>query len=119
VLTPVENGLENASFFTCQDTVHGYITLPEKSSGTHVLEGIWRGPSGDVREHARIPLEFPPDGRQTAYMWLRFGGSPGLLEDVGSGVTPSRSASFNGDWRVQALWDGRPLVESKFKVRCP
>ncbi|MCG3205839.1 MAG: hypothetical protein KCHDKBKB_02562 [Elusimicrobia bacterium] len=120
ILTNKLNGLESASEFSCSEIIHGYLTLPEKAVGAHTIEGIWVMPNGVVAEHSKNQVEFSAPGRQTAYVWLEFQDkSSGTLGDFRSrGDEPDPVNPQNGEWQVKVLWNGRPLVESKFKVKC-
>ncbi len=120
VLTNKVNGLEPVAEFSCSEKIHGYLTLPEKAIGSHTLEGVWIAPSGAEQEHSTNHLDFAPPGRQTAYVWLEFpdlsGGSLGDFRERDSGSQEKNQ--FAGLWQVKVYWDGQPLVESKFRVKC-
>lgn len=121
VLTNKFNGLESTPEFSCTDTVHGYLTLPEKAVGDHTLEGVWILPNNQIINHSKNIVEFGPAGGQTAYVGLAFQDkSQGSLgdfregrSDVADGANP-----YNGMWQLRVLWDGRPLIQTKFKMKC-
>jgi hypothetical protein len=116
VLTHVENGLEGQAEFVCSGKIHGYLRLPERAVGSHLLEGIWKGPGGRVFQHSRIPVNFDPPGRSTAYLWLAFpaGSSFGRADPA----LDQERLSYNGAWHLDVRWDQKPLLRSTFTVYC-
>ncbi|MFN0118064.1 MAG: hypothetical protein ACKVQC_07235 [Elusimicrobiota bacterium] len=120
VLTNKFDGLEPVAEFSCSETIHGYITLPKRAVGKHTLEGKWINPNGIEEENFKNDIEFLPPGRQTAYVWLEFQDkSGGTLGDFRSrGDETDLNKPHNGEWQVKVLWNGQPLVESKFRVKC-
>src|SRR5689334_3580273 len=71
VLTSVENGLTPESSFSCQNVIHGYLTMPNPMVGKNILEADWIAPNGVIKESARAVLEFVAPGRRTAYIWAK------------------------------------------------
>ncbi len=119
VLTNKFNGLEPMTEFTCTDTIHGYVTLGDKAVGRHLLEGIWVMPNGTEVEHSKIYLDFPPPGRQTAYVWLSFQDrSSGTLGDLRTGSGLEENSPYHGTWTVLIRWNEQTLTGAKFKVKC-
>ncbi len=120
VLTSVMDGLQPEESFTCNGLIHGYITLPAPVTGEHRLEGIWKMPNGTVNQHSKISIEFPPPGRQTAYIWLHFEEeSGGLMGELGpSSERQKANQIYGGEWQVEVRWDEKTLVTSPFKVKC-
>lgn len=117
VLTVRNFSLESDREFSCSGgQLNGFLMLPAPASGAHVLESIWIKPSGEIQEHARIPLDFPAPGRQTAHIWLNFGQQDGILSSLQS--HESSIPDFNGVWRVEVFWDNQPLVQKQFPVKC-
>jgi hypothetical protein len=75
-------------------------------------------PNGAVNQHSKIPIDFSPPGRQTAYVWFQFREEPeGLLGGSRESDNPT-DAPYNGDWTVEVRWDQTTLVKSHFKVKC-
>jgi hypothetical protein len=120
VLTSKFNGLEPQNLFTCDGTIHGYLVLPETAVGVHTLGAIWVMPNGAINKDVKIPIQYAPPGRRTAYVWFQFDDrSDGLLGGVRG--SPSRDIAnnpFNGQWEVQVRWDDKLLTQQKFKVKC-
>ena len=117
VLTAKLNGLQSDPMFSKTGKIHGYLTLPSKQVGNHILEAIWMKPDGTVQEHTQVKLNILAPGRQTAYVWMSFdGGQGGLLSPVRD--EDPMHLSFCGDWNVQIKWDHQPLVKNTFKVQC-
>src|SRR5580704_7225195 len=71
-LTAQENGTVPQDEFSCSGKIHGYLVLPKKAIGDHILEGIWTKPDGKAASHSRNEVHFPPPGRSTAYVWFHF-----------------------------------------------
>jgi len=115
VLTAQENGTVPQTEFYCSGKIKGYIRLSERQEGNHVLEGIWTLPSGRVLRHSRDPVNFPPPGRSTAYVWFAFPDKPALLLSPDTNV---ERPSYPGIWRLQVRWDEKPLLSSTFTVHC-
>ena len=97
--------------------IHGYLTLPERVSGEHLLEGRWIKPGGEVQENTHVTLHIDPPGRRTAHVWMRFDDRDGGLL-TGAQSAPEAQHPFNGEWQLALTWDGKPLALSKFKVKC-
>lgn len=116
VLTSIENGTEPQSEFYCSGKIHGYIRLPERIVGPHVLEGTWVLPNGKPAAESRTRVDYPPTGRSTAYIWFEFPGG-GLLD----GIQPDADAQrqqYPGLWRVEVRWDDQLVLRSSFTVLC-
>ena len=116
VLTSKENGLTPETQFSCSDLIHGYLTLPHKAFGKHELEARWTNLNGVTLQFFKTELDCGPNGRQTAYVYLRFAeihplGSLGIEKD-------EDKEDYSGRWTVDVLWDGKPLVKTHFDVRC-
>jgi|GEM_PF-2179664 len=120
VLTSIVNGLESEKTFSCHGYIHGYLTLPEKAVGLHVLEGVWRMPNGAVNQHTRIPVDFAHPGRQTAYVWFQFHDeSGGILNAARSeGNLESNIKDYNGEWLLEVRWNEITLLKTNFNVKC-
>ena len=116
VLTSVENGLKSQSEFVCSGKIHGYIRLPRKYEGKHLLEGLWTAPTGKMIDHSRTQVDFPPPGRSTAYVWLAFP-TRAALGTLNPEADKER-LSYNGPWQVEVRWDEQLLVRSSFTVHC-
>jgi len=119
LLTAKENGVEPQNTFDCSDPIHGYITLPEKAFGKHILEGIWTGPKGTVIQHSQDEVNFPASGRRSAEIWLRYNKSgplwdPLSIQDSGEGDR----TIYHGPWKIEVLWDGRRLAQESFEMYC-
>jgi hypothetical protein len=116
VLTSKENGLTPETQFTCTGIIHGYLTLPDKAFGQHQLEARWTNPNGVVLQDFKTKLDCGVNGRQTAYVYLRFE----EIHPVGSlGVEKDEDKEdYPGRWSVEVLWDGKSLVNTHFDVRC-
>ena len=119
LLTAKDNGTESQSTFACSGPIHGYITLPEKAVGKHILEGIWTGPHGKVIQHSRNEVIFPASGRRTAEIWLQFTQehlfrNPFSVQDPGD----ADRALYDGTWNVVLRWDDRLIAQSAFQIRC-
>lgn len=116
VLTSIENGLMPEDSFSCADTIHGYITLPEPAIGKNQLEADWIAPNGTLQESSHAILEFSPPGRRTAYIWARFSGAgEGFLSSTEDESAPT---SFSGTWNVIVRWNDKILVEKSFNLGC-
>src|SRR5882672_9992203 len=72
VLTSEENGTVPQENYECDGRIHGYLRLPERAAGTHVLESRWISPTGRVAADSLNPVTFDPPGRSTAYVWFSF-----------------------------------------------
>lgn len=119
VLTAQENGVEPQSLFTCQGRIHGYLTLPQKAIGPHRLEAKWFGPKKSLEHHTQVSVDFPPPGRQTAYVWLQFDEEGGLFRRPIDGTANWRDRErYHGAWQVEVFWDEAPLIKTPFQVRC-
>jgi hypothetical protein len=115
VLTAQENGTIPQTEFFCSGMIHGYIRLPKQEAGKHLLEGLWTLPNGKIIQHSRNAVDFPPPGRSTAYVWLKF------PERSTLSLNPSADQerlSYNGEWKLDVRWDEKPLLQSTFSVTC-
>lgn len=117
VLTTLENGIDSQSDFVCYGKIHGYIRLPKRESGKHVIESRWIAPDGKVAADSRNTVDFQP-ARSTAYVWLGFPESNALLGTPDADDEENR-LNFKGVWRVEVRWDEQPLLQKTFNVRCP
>lgn len=118
LLTAQENSVLPQDEFSCNGTIHGYVIFPEKAVHHHLLEGIWTRPDGKIAAESKIPINFPPPGRRTAYVWLMFQPrSPGLLGGIDTSEDQNRLA-YNGRWQVEIRWDQKPLLRKNFVVAC-
>lgn len=118
VLTTQFNGIEPQHSFTCDEKIHGYIVLPETAVNKHVLKADWVMPNGAVNKHVEIPIDFPPPGRQTAYVWFQFEDKSGGLLGNYRAPQPGEINPYNGQWEVHVRWDDKLLTQQKFKVKC-
>jgi hypothetical protein len=117
LLTTTPNGSQGTSEFSCSDTVNGLVVLPERVVGFHSVEAYWSR-NGEVVEHSQVPLQLPPPGSRTAHIWLRFDDKQGGLLEGLLGDGTDTAGMVSGDWKVSVHWNGKPLVESEFKVKC-
>lgn len=103
--------------FSCySDKVYAYLRLPQKTKGKHVLDGYWYKPDGKLQEHAEIPLEFKSAGEDLAHLWLKFHVERPSPSDL---LFPNLELqAFEGDWKVEVLWDQKNVATSTFTVRC-
>jgi len=118
VLTAIENSNEPQSEFECRGRLHGYVRLPVPFTGSHEIESRWVDPSGKVVAQGRNDLDFKTP-HSTAYVWMNF---PERGNSLTGSLDPELDqvlASFNGRWRVDVLWDSKPLISHRFSVRCP
>ncbi len=117
VLTNRENANVSDEQLVCEGMIHGYLTLPERVSGVHALDGRWVKPNGETQENTHVTLHIDAPGRRTAHVWMRFDGRDGGLLS-GTQNAPEANSPFNGVWQLALTWDGKPLALSKFKVKC-
>jgi hypothetical protein len=117
VLTAQENGLENQTTFLCYGKIHGYIRLPSRQYGEHVLESRWRLPAGPIAADSRTTMNLVPEA-STTYIWFAF---PERSNGLGSPdpALENDLLTFNGLWHLEVTWDDKPLPQSQFAVRCP
>ena len=120
LLTAQDNGTEPQDTFPCTGPIHGYVTLPSKVTGKHVLEGIWTGPKNTVVRHSRDELTFPANGSRCAEVWLRFSEKGGHLWNPLSveASGDEEGAAYNGLWKVEVRWDDRTIARSDFTIQC-
>jgi len=117
VLTSKENGVEEETEFFCAGTIHGYIRLPKRVVGSHLLEGKWILPNGAIAAESRDNVNFPPPGRSTAYLWFAFperSAFPGALDPEAD----AKRSDYPGRWRVEVRWDEQLILKSTFTVTC-
>jgi hypothetical protein len=117
VLTAQDNGVVSQHDFVCYGKIHGYIRLPERASGEHILESRWHSPAGKIAADSRSTVDFRP-GRSTAYVWFSFP-ERSRLPGMPDPDLEQELLTYSGNWRVDVLWDEKPLIQSDFKVRCP
>ena len=119
LLTAQDNGTEPQTTFSCTTPIHGYITLPKKTTGRHVLEAIWTGPQHTVVQHSRDDVTLPEAGRRSVNVWLQFT-KEGILRNPfsvqDSGDTDRRA--YDGNWVVEIMWDHQTLARSDFQIHC-
>jgi hypothetical protein len=120
LLTSQDNGTLAQTTFPCSGPIHGYVTLPQESSGKHVLEGVWVGPKGTVVRHSRDELTFSDSGSRTAEVWLRFTKEGGHLWNPVSVQAPGDEDRqlYDGPWKLEVRWDDRTIVRSDFTIQC-
>ncbi len=120
LLTAQENGTQPENTFRCSGPIHGYVTLPQRVSGKHVLEGIWTGPKGNVVRHSQDEIDFPAPGSRTAVVWFRFENEQGSFFNPLSLNTAADEDGlvYNGPWKVEVRWDHQTIAQSEFKVQC-
>ena len=119
LLTSVENGTEPQDKFDCSGTIHGYVVLSQAFSGPHTLEGIWIGPHGTVVRHSRDELVFAAPGQRTAEVWLRFTKEGYLWNPLSvQSLEDEDRAAYDGSWKVNILWDGIEVAQSRFQMHC-
>ncbi len=106
--------------FPCSERVYAHLSFPDSFQGQHRIEGLWFRPDGELQERTKITLDFPAQGRKTAYLWLNFGKeNKTLLDDfVLGGDYGQRGNPFHGTWTLQILADGRAAGQASFKVAC-
>jgi len=117
VLTSKENSVEPETEFFCSGKIHGYIRLPERAEGPHLLEGNWILPNGKLEASSRIRVDFPAPGRSTAYIWFGFPERGGLQNSLNPEADAER-LQYPGTWRVEVRWDQRMIISSTFTVTC-
>jgi hypothetical protein len=119
VLTPIANGTDPVSPLLCRGRIHGYLTFAEpQTAGRHRLKAAWRRPDGRIEQQTEATLEFERP-RQTAYVWLDLKGVPSrkIVGDLDPQGDLER-AKFAGRWNVSVEWDGKPLLDQRFEMRC-
>ncbi|MFN0118447.1 MAG: hypothetical protein ACKVQC_09185 [Elusimicrobiota bacterium] len=112
----VNNFVESETEFSCNDYIHGYLTLPEKAIGQHTFETLWSMPNGQINQHFKKTLDIPAPGRQASYVWFRFNQERDGLQDDSS--SHEENNVFNGEWNVEIKWDNQTVIQKKFKVKC-
>jgi hypothetical protein len=120
LLTAQENGTEPQNTFPCSGLIYGYVTLPQKARGQHILEGIWTGPKGTIVQHSRDEVRFPDLGSRAADVWLRFTDEGGHLWNPLSVSAPAdeNGLAYDGAWKVEVRWDERTIARSDFTIQC-
>ena len=119
ILTSQENGTEPQDTFSCSGTIYGYMTLPQAQSGKHTIEGIWVGPQGTVVQHSRDEINFPPPGRRTAAVWLRFTKEGRIWNPLSvQNSSDQDRLLYDGPWKIEVRWDDRTFARSTFKIHC-
>ncbi|MGA2090656.1 MAG: hypothetical protein ABSH12_04255 [Endomicrobiales bacterium] len=98
------------SRFSGTDTVYACLQLPQKSTGKHLLEGLWYKPDGDIQEHTKVPVDLSPAGAQKVMMWLKF--------YIKTNITRLIPNEFEGTWKLDVFWDNNKVATSTFTVTC-
>jgi hypothetical protein len=117
VLTPKEHGSDLSEATSCSGRLHGYIRLPAPAEGTHTLQSRWISPTGTPAVVSRNTVDWRPP-RSTAYVWMDFPERPALQVGLDPELEQSL-ISYNGQWRLDVLWDDKPLLSRAFRVQCP
>lgn len=117
VLTQKAHALESDAVVDCRGRINAFLTFAEPLAGRHLLEGVWTLPDGAPGAHAKVPLDYPPEGRRTAELWLELDGGTGGPVGGVLGGGPGRG-EFNGRWRLEVRLDGTTVLRTSFQMTC-
>jgi hypothetical protein len=107
--------ISSSTSFSCNDKIFALIKMPEKSTGTHLLEGRWFKPDGGQKEYTRVPLELKGRGEDRFQLWLK-------IERAGDAVdaffTHYDDDDLDGLWTLDIYYDGKKKATAKFTLHC-
>lgn len=63
---------------------------------------------------SKADIDFSKSSGQTAYIWLDLGSEGGLLSSLRG--QESDNSKYVGNWHVETLLDGQPLIKKDFLV---
>lgn len=100
--------------FACNETIYANIRLPQKSTGTHLLEGRWIKPDGSQQEYTKVQLELK-EPQDLVYMWLKFERASDVVDAL---FTRHEDDDLEGVWKLDVFWDRKKVATKKFSLHC-